>query len=126
MIAQQEELKKVMSAERPSTTAFSQPDDHLNLLLPETETPWYKSFVANIRELINPPKLPPLEVTSKPIPVKVIWGEQDAEIPLEDGKHLHREIPDARLIVFRNCGHLPQEEYPEEFVELLTKFVSSE
>ena len=58
-------------------------------------------------------------------PTLLIWGEQDAEIPLEEGKHLHREIPNARLIVFHNCGHLPQEEYPEEFVELLTKFVNS-
>ena len=38
------------------------------------EMPWYKSFAANIRELINPPKLPPLQVTSKPVAVKDIWG----------------------------------------------------
>jgi pimeloyl-ACP methyl ester carboxylesterase len=57
-------------------------------------------------------------------PTLLIWGEQDAEIPLEDGKFLHREIPDARLIVFRQCGHLPQEEYPQEFVELVTEFVN--
>src|SRR5438132_13728160 len=25
-------------------------------------------------ELINPPKLPPLEVTSKPVPVEELWG----------------------------------------------------
>lgn len=58
-------------------------------------------------------------------PVLLIWGEQDVEMPLEDGKFLHREIPDARLIVFRQCGHLPQEEYPQEFVELVTGFVNS-
>ncbi len=29
--------------------------------------PWYKSIVRSIREAINPPKLPPLEVTSQPI-----------------------------------------------------------
>jgi pimeloyl-ACP methyl ester carboxylesterase len=56
-------------------------------------------------------------------PVLLLWGEQDVEIPLADGKFLHREIPNARLIVFRNCGHLPQEEYPQEFVEVLTEFV---
>jgi pimeloyl-ACP methyl ester carboxylesterase len=55
-------------------------------------------------------------------PTLLIWGEQDVEIPLEDGKYLHRVIPQARLIVFRNCGHLPQEEYPHEFVELVTGF----
>ncbi|MCA1558612.1 MAG: alpha/beta hydrolase, partial [Acidobacteria bacterium] len=59
-------------------------------------------------------------------PVLLIWGEQDVEMPLEDGHFLHRQIPGARLMVFRNCGHLPQEEYPQEFVELVTEFVSSE
>jgi pimeloyl-ACP methyl ester carboxylesterase len=59
-------------------------------------------------------------------PVLLIWGEQDAEIPLADGKFLHREIQGARLIVFRNCGHLPQEEYPQDFVEVVTGFVNSE
>jgi TonB family protein len=40
----------------------------------EVEEPWYKSFIRNIKETINPPKLPPLEVTSKPVAVKDIWG----------------------------------------------------
>lgn len=57
-------------------------------------------------------------------PTLLIWGEQDMEMPLEDGKFLHREIPDSRLIIFRHCGHLPQEEYPQEFVELVTGFVN--
>jgi len=38
------------------------------------DLPWYKSFVSNIRDLIHPPKLTPLEVTSKPVEVKTIWG----------------------------------------------------
>lgn len=38
------------------------------------EEPWFQSFVRQVKETINPPKLPPLEVTSKPIPVKNIWG----------------------------------------------------
>ncbi len=51
------------------------PDDHLSRLLPQAiEEPWYKSFVENIRDTFNPPKLPPLEVTSKPVEVKSIWG----------------------------------------------------
>jgi len=51
------------------------PDIHLQrLLMVETEIPWYKSIAQNIKELINPPELPPLEVTSKPVAVKDIWG----------------------------------------------------
>jgi len=54
---------------------FSQPDDHLaRLLAPEMDEPWYRSLLQNIKDAINPPKLPPLEVTSKPVPVKDIWG----------------------------------------------------
>jgi periplasmic protein TonB len=51
------------------------PDIHLQRLLAvEVEQPWYSSFVQNIKDLVNPPKLPPLEVTSKPVAVKDIWG----------------------------------------------------
>jgi pimeloyl-ACP methyl ester carboxylesterase len=57
-------------------------------------------------------------------PTLIIWGEQDLEIPLSDGEHLHEEIPNARLIVFRRCGHLPQEEYPREFAGLVIDFVN--
>lgn len=34
---------------------------------PNLEEPWFKSIVRGIRETINPPKLPPLVVTSRPI-----------------------------------------------------------
>jgi TonB family protein len=40
----------------------------------ESGEPWYKSFIQNIKDVVNPPKLAPLEVTSKPVAVKDIWG----------------------------------------------------
>ncbi|MGD1074062.1 MAG: energy transducer TonB [Bryobacteraceae bacterium] len=36
--------------------------------------PWYVSLYRSIGELIRPEKLPPLEVTSRPVAVKDIWG----------------------------------------------------
>jgi TonB family protein len=48
--------------------------DHLSHLLAEPDEPWYKSLYENLRDTFNPPKLPPLELTSKPVPVKSIWG----------------------------------------------------
>src|ERR1035437_2974522 len=54
---------------------FTDPNDHLaHLLPPEMDDPWYKSLIQNAKDLINPPKLPPLVQTSKPVPVKDIWG----------------------------------------------------
>ena len=51
------------------------PDDHLaRLLAPDTDIPWYLSIVESVKEIVSPTKLPPLEVTSKPVAVKDIWG----------------------------------------------------
>lgn len=51
-------------------------DIHLQRLLlsEKLEEPWYKSLIQSVKELVNPPKLPPLELTSTPVPVKDIWG----------------------------------------------------
>lgn len=79
MIEQQEEVKQAMIDERtyPGVTA-TPPNDNLDrLLVPETEKSWFQSFTQNVKDLINPPKQPPLEVTSKPVPVKDIWGDSE-------------------------------------------------
>ncbi|MBZ5608011.1 MAG: energy transducer TonB [Acidobacteriia bacterium] len=53
----------------------SNADVHLQrLLAADVEEPFFRSLFRNVKELIHPPKLPPLEVTSKPVPVKDIWG----------------------------------------------------
>src|SRR5207244_1786165 len=55
----------------------------------------------------------------------LVWGDDDNHIPLSEGLRLRDAIPDARLIVFRNCGHLPPTEYPEKFVEVVADFCAS-
>ena len=53
--------------------------DHLDhLFIPSIGKPWYVSLIVSLRDLFAPPKLPPLELTSRPIMVKeerldVIW-----------------------------------------------------
>ena len=50
-------------------------DIHLQRLFAEQiEEPWLPSFIRNVKELIHPKKLPPLELTSKPVEVPSIWG----------------------------------------------------
>src|SRR5438105_4428222 len=64
-----------MTSTGPELRGAEDPDIHLKrLFVEQIEEPWYKSFLHNIKETINPPKLPPLEVTSKPVPVQDIWG----------------------------------------------------
>lgn len=55
-------------------------------------------------------------------PTLIVWGDSDTHIPLAEGFRLRNTIPDSRLIVFRNCGHLPPSEYPEKFVEAVADF----
>ncbi len=55
------------------------PEPTLNLLL-HNETldePIWRSLVRNVDEFFFPKKLPPLVLTSKPVPVKEIWGFYD-------------------------------------------------
>ncbi len=39
--------------------------------------PFYKTFYQNVRDLISPPKLAPLKVTSKAVKVKDIWTKDE-------------------------------------------------
>src|SRR5215211_2593287 len=55
-------------------------------------------------------------------PTLLVWGENDREIPLADGERLHGEIPGSRFVVFLNCGHIPHEEYPEAFTNVVNDF----
>ena len=57
-------------------------------------------------------------------PTMLTWGDKDDHIPLSEGFKLRDAIPNSRLIVFRNCGHLPPAEYPAQFVELVAEFLS--
>src|SRR5882757_8799771 len=52
----------------------SEADLHLQRLLAADEEPYYRTFWKDLKDFVNPPKLPPLELTSKPVPVKEIWG----------------------------------------------------
>jgi protein TonB len=57
-------------------TTPENPDTHLeHLLTPASlDVPWYRTFFTTVKEAIHPPKLPPLEVTSKPVEVEEMWG----------------------------------------------------
>jgi pimeloyl-ACP methyl ester carboxylesterase len=57
------------------------------------------------------------------VPTLVITGDDDRIVPTEDSIRLAGEIPGAKLVILPNCGHLPQEECPEPFLEAVTEFI---
>ena len=59
------------------------------------------------------------------VPTLILWGAQDQLIPLAAGNKLSSLIKDSKLVVFDNCGHLPQEEMPARTVDEIIKFIAS-
>jgi len=64
-----------VSGETRESGPLRESDNLDHLLINSIEEPWYKSLITQVRERLNPKKEPPLEVTSKPVPVKDIWGD---------------------------------------------------
>lgn len=63
-------------------------------------------------------------VSTITVPTLVLWGQQDKVIPLRVGELLHQAIPNSTLVVIEKCGHIPQEEKPDETIALISKFLS--
>ncbi|MCM3901656.1 MAG: alpha/beta hydrolase [Pyrinomonadaceae bacterium] len=53
----------------------------------------------------------------------IIWGAEDALIPLAAGRTMNSMIKDSKLVIIENCGHVPQEEMPERVLDEMTKFI---
>ena len=58
-------------------------------------------------------------------PALVVWGRQDRIVPLACGEQYRRLLPDARLAVLDECGHLPPIEKPDEFAHLVREFLAA-
>jgi pimeloyl-ACP methyl ester carboxylesterase len=57
-------------------------------------------------------------------PALIVWGRQDAVIPLEIGRRLARDLPNAELVVLEKCGHVPNEERPVETLKIIETFLN--
>jgi pimeloyl-ACP methyl ester carboxylesterase len=58
-------------------------------------------------------------------PTLVVWGRQDAIIPLGAGQLYQRTIPGAKIQVLDRCGHMPEMEQPAAFVQVVLDFLKA-
>lgn len=56
-------------------------------------------------------------------PTLVIWGGKDSVLPVSMAHAYARDLPDARLIVFDDLGHVPMEEDPERTARAAVEFL---
>ena len=56
-------------------------------------------------------------------PTLIIWGRQDGLVPLAEGEQFNKDIAGSKLVVFDQCGHMPQIEKPAEFNTAVINFL---
>lgn len=56
-------------------------------------------------------------------PTLILWGRNDAWIPLAQAARFEAAIPGSRTVVIDSCGHMPQEERPSEVARLIEEFL---
>jgi pimeloyl-ACP methyl ester carboxylesterase len=95
--------ERIESIRRPLAAA----DGHHSLLA--TSRKWHAERIEQDAHLIGQPTL-------------IIWGEDDHVIPIKHGHFLHNAILNSRMVVLKDCGHVPPEEKSELFTDLVTEF----
>lgn len=88
---------------------LSAKDGHRSVL--RTGRNWDANRIEQDAHLINHPTL-------------IVWGAEDKVIPIRNGEKLYDSILNSRFVVFENCGHVPQEEKAEDFVSVVTNFLT--
>jgi pimeloyl-ACP methyl ester carboxylesterase len=73
----------------------------------------------NVAEKVNLVKLKSVKTTTL-----LIWGAKDTWIPLGNGKRMDSMLPNSKLVILENSGHVPMEENPKESLEFLKSFLN--
>jgi pimeloyl-ACP methyl ester carboxylesterase len=56
-------------------------------------------------------------------PTLLVWGKQDPITPVEVAPQFQQLLPNAELRIINNCGHVPTQEKPYQFLEYFFDFM---
>ncbi len=73
----------------------------------------------------GPPSASPDAVKGVSVPTLVMHGEKDTVVPVGVGRRLGELIPDSRLIVYPEAGHVPMEQIPDRSAADVRAFIES-
>jgi pimeloyl-ACP methyl ester carboxylesterase len=58
-------------------------------------------------------------------PVLLVWGDRDRLVFTTGAERVLATVPGARMEVIEGCGHCPQIEVPERFVNEIESFLAA-
>jgi pimeloyl-ACP methyl ester carboxylesterase len=58
-------------------------------------------------------------------PTLILWGAEDAWIPLKNAYHFEEKIATSTVVVMKETGHLPMEEKPAKSLAITLDFLSN-
>ncbi|MFA9558340.1 alpha/beta fold hydrolase [Evansella sp. AB-rgal1] len=87
---------------------------------PLSDKNFYKSLARLLR--YREGDLPSDQLKTIETPTLLLWGEEDKVVPLEVGKKLVEDLPNAKIKTFEKTGHLLTEERPKELYEQIIAY----
>jgi pimeloyl-ACP methyl ester carboxylesterase len=82
------------------------------------------AFLRQQQAILGRPDSRPL-LPSIRVPTLVAVGDSDVLTPAADAEEIHRGIAGSAIHLFRDCGHLPPMELPEETAQVLRRWLLS-
>lgn len=58
------------------------------------------------------------------VPALLVWGRDDVVTPPAAADEFLRLLPNAKIVWFERCGHVPMMEHPEAFADSVISFVA--
>ncbi len=99
-------------------------EEELDTYIREIEAPGRRRAIIQVIRAVVPPDTTEFEARLKSVraPALLLWGKDDRTVPVELGRRLAKDLPDARLFEL-DAGHVPNQECPEEVLRRMGEFL---
>jgi pimeloyl-ACP methyl ester carboxylesterase len=76
--------------------------------------------------ILHNPSLPYFLQGVKGLPTQIIWGREDAVVPVSAAEAYRKALrnTDVNLAIFDNCGHRPEIEKAQDFLKVVREFLA--
>ena len=88
-----------------------------------SEPDQFKAFVRHA-ETIGQVSVPESRLSGIETNTCIIWGKEDRFVSSNDMAKLSKALPNSSFKEVQNCGHIPQEEFPDVTNKLVTDFLN--